>query len=120
MSNIQDENKEINEFEETLNEINEWQNNYSNPGYYVGSGKVPIPIKNIFKSPRLILIVGLIIGVPTFYSIINNFSFENILGNIMAIVISSAFIIGGIIRLKNMHEKNKWFVKIWKKFWLKV
>lgn len=98
MGNNQDEN---NKFEKQLKDIKEWQDNYNNPGHYIGSGKVPTPLKNIFKSPTIILIVGIIIAIITLYSIINNLSFRNIWNNILYIIISVSFIFGGIIRILN-------------------
>lgn len=101
MNNNQDENNELNEFEQQLKDINEWQENCNNPGHYIGSAKVPTPMKNLFKSPIVILILGVIIAIPTLYSIINDLSFQNILNNILYIIISVSFIVGGIIRMFN-------------------
>lgn len=98
LNNSQHEN---NEFEQQLKDINEWQENYNNPGHYIGSAKVPTPLKNLFKSPAIILIVGIIITILTLYSIISNFTFENILSNIFSIIISASFIFGGIVRMLN-------------------
>lgn len=105
MGNNQDEN---NKFEKQLKDIKEWKDNYNNPGHYIGSGKVPTPLKNIFKSPTIILIVGIIIAIVTLYSIINNLSFQNICNNILYIIISVSFILGGIIRILN----KRWYYKI--------
>lgn len=105
MGNNQDENDK---FEKQLKDIKEWQDNYNNPGHYIGSGKVPTPLKNLFKSPAIILIVGIIIAILTLYSIISNLTFENILSNIFSIIISVSFIFGGIIRILN----KRWYYNI--------
>ncbi|MDP4133202.1 MAG: hypothetical protein Q8882_04230 [Bacillota bacterium] len=42
-----DSNKELNEFENQLNEIKEWQKNAYNPGFFIGTGRVPLPLKNL-------------------------------------------------------------------------
>lgn len=101
MSNNQEDNIELNKFEEQLNDINEWQNNATNPWYYVGSGKSPTPIRNMLKSPILIFIIGVVLAISVIFNIVSNFTFENILNNLTTMVISAAFIIGGIIRLLN-------------------
>ena len=56
-----------------LEEINEWQKNAANPGYDLGSGKVPLPMRNLIKS--------------------------TIVANLITIVICSGLILGGIIRI---------------------
>ena len=99
--NNEDNNKELNLLEKQIKDIEEWQKNANNPGYFVGSGKVPIPLRNIFKSAKIMLLVGCLISLPTIYNIISNFSFENIISNIMPVIISCTLIIGGIVRILN-------------------
>lgn len=97
--NNKDNNKDLNPFEKQMEEIQEMQKNINNPGYFIGSGKVPLFYKNLHKSPLIMLIVGIILSLPTIYNLINNFSIETIISNIIIIIISGALIIGGTIRL---------------------
>lgn len=92
--------QEENPFEEQLNEINEWKNNSTNPGYFIEKGSVPLPIKNISKAPVLMIIVGILFAIPTLIFLIGDFTLGNILSSSVMILISTSFIIGGILRLK--------------------
>lgn len=98
MSN-QDNNNELNPLEKQLEDINEWQKNSTNPGYYVGTGKVPVPMKNLLKSPIIMIIIGSILAIPTICNLVSNFGVGTILSNILIILISSGLIIGGAIRI---------------------
>lgn len=90
---------ELNPLEKQLNEINEWQKNSTNPGYFVGSGKVPAPLKNSMKSPIVMLIIGIMFLIPTILNLVNNFNIESIFTNMITIIIGGALIIGSIIRI---------------------
>jgi GNAT superfamily N-acetyltransferase len=54
MSNQGD--NELNPLEKQIEEINEWQKNSANPVHFVETSKVPVPKKNLLKSPVLMLI----------------------------------------------------------------
>lgn len=97
--NKQDNSKKLNSFERQIEEIDEWQRNSYNPGYFIGSGKVPLHLKNSRKSPVILIIIGILLGIPSIYNLISNFSIEIISSNIISILISSILIVGGIIRL---------------------
>ena len=92
--------QEENPLEEQLREINEWQNNSTNAGYFINKGSAPIPIKNLSKAPVLMIIVGILLAIPTLIFIIGDFSLSSILNSSVMILISVSFIVGGIIRLK--------------------
>jgi hypothetical protein len=96
---IQDNDKELNPLEKQLEEINEWQKNATNPGYFIGSGKVPLPMRNLLKSPILMLIVGIIFIIPTIYNLVSNFNIATVVTNLITIVIGGALIFGGIMRI---------------------
>lgn len=98
MSN-EDKNKELNPLEKQLEEINECQRNANNPGYYVGIGKVPLTSKNLFRSPKVMLIIGTIVIIPSAFSLINEFSFKTLAIDLMPLVIGGGLIVGGILRL---------------------
>lgn len=100
MSNSNHKSRQ-NSFDKQIAEVDEWQKNATNPGYFVGSGKVPLPIKNSIKSPIALLIIGVFAAVPVILNLINEFSIENILSNAVLIMVSVGFIIGGIIRILN-------------------
>jgi hypothetical protein len=40
-------------YDAELNDLREWQDNMYNPGHYVGTGKVPYPLKNLARRPKL-------------------------------------------------------------------
>lgn len=96
--------QELNPFEEQLNEINEWQNNSTNPGYFIEKGSAPLPIKNMSKAPVLMIIVGILFAIPTLIFLIRDFTLGNILSSSVMILISTSFIVGGILRLKRKHR----------------
>ncbi|WP_346928766.1 hypothetical protein [Clostridium sp.] len=100
ISNKNNETK-LNPLENQVEEINEWQKNANNPGYFIGSGKAPLPIKNLLKSPIIMLIIGSIFAILTIFSLVKNFSIETIFNNVVIIIISIILITGGIIRLLN-------------------
>lgn len=52
------DNNELDPLEKQLEEINEWQKNSANPGYFIEKGKLPLPMKNLLKSPIVMLIIG--------------------------------------------------------------
>jgi len=89
----------LNPLEKQIEEINEWQKNANNPGYFIGSCKAPLLMKNILKSPIIMLIIGFIFAIPIIFSLVKNFSIETIFNNVMVIIISIILVTGGIIRL---------------------
>ncbi|MCY6355306.1 hypothetical protein [Clostridium sp. ZS2-4] len=98
MSN-QDNKKELNPLEKQLEEISEWQKNATNPGHFVGTGKVPIALKNFYRTPIVMLIVGAIFLIFAICNLISNFSIETIPTSIIIMIVSSVLIIRAIIRL---------------------
>lgn len=95
-----EENKKKNPFDSQIEDINEQQKNAFNPGYYVGSGKVPPSTRNLFKSPITLLAVGLILFLPTIYNLFSERGIYNIIPSISMFIISGGLIIGGVMRLK--------------------
>lgn len=91
--------KEVNELEKQLQEINEWQNNASNPGYFVGTGRVPVAIRNLYKSPWVMIILGLVLFLPYLFGMISDFNLTTILTAPYGILISLGLIVGGILRI---------------------
>ncbi len=67
INNKNNESK-LNPLENQVEEINEWQKNANNHGYFIGSGKAPLPMKNILKSPIIMLIIGVIFAIPIIFS----------------------------------------------------
>lgn len=103
MEIINNKNNEakLNPLENQVEEINEWQKNANNPVYFISSGKAPLPMKNLLKSPIIMLIIGFIFVIPIIFSLVKNFSIETIFNNVVIITISIILITGGIIRLLN-------------------
>jgi len=91
----------LNPLENQVEEINEWQKNANNLVYFISSGKAPLPMKNLLKSPIIMLIIGFIFVIPIIFSLVKNFSIETIFNNVVIITISTILITGGIIRLLN-------------------
>jgi hypothetical protein len=94
-----EENNELNPLEKQLQEINEWQRNANNPGYYIGTGRVPTGFKNVMRSPILLLIVGILLLLISVYGLISNFSIQTISSGAVGFVLGIGLTIGGIIRL---------------------
>ncbi|GAA0728627.1 hypothetical protein GCM10008905_27810 [Clostridium malenominatum] len=93
-------NNKINAFEEQLKEIREYQKNAFNPGYYIGTGRVNLATKNLLRSPKILIILGCIILIPTIYNIVNNFNIVTVSHHLMQIILGTALVVGGIIRLR--------------------
>lgn len=43
-------------YDQELNDIREWQENQYNPGHYVGTGRLPYPLKSLSRRPKLKLL----------------------------------------------------------------
>ncbi|ATW28228.1 hypothetical protein DCMF_28815 [Candidatus Formimonas warabiya] len=56
-----DEFQETNEFERDIQDLREWQNNQYNPGHYIGTGRVPRPVKGLGKFSILLIALGIFI-----------------------------------------------------------
>ncbi|MEG0308931.1 MAG: hypothetical protein RR891_04195 [Clostridium sp.] len=92
-------NNELNPLEKQLEDINDWQRNSTNPGHWVGTGRIPLPLKNIIRSPIVMIILGLIILVPIIIGLINNFAIGQLFSSMIALVLGVGFLIGGVMRL---------------------
>lgn len=92
-------NNELNELEKQLQEINEWQNNANNPGYFIGTGRVPAGVKNLYKAPYVMIIIGLALFLPIIIGLINNFSLTALITAPLGIVAGLGLIVGGIMRI---------------------
>lgn len=101
----QENNDKVDDFEKQMQEINEWQNNAYNPGYHIGSGKTPLPIKNGLKSPVIMLIIGVTSLIPVILNFKNGFSIDTIVFSLVPLILGIAFLYGGIIRL--IRHKNR-------------
>lgn len=88
-----------NPLDEQMEELNEWQENATNPGHYTGSGKIPAPMKNLTKSPLILLIMGMAILIPEIFNLIQNFNVLSILPHLLIITGSGVLIVGGILRI---------------------
>ena len=40
-------------YDAEFNDMREWQENMYNPGHYIGTGKVPYPLKQLARRPKL-------------------------------------------------------------------
>jgi hypothetical protein len=55
---MSDNNIEKNDFEKQIEDIDEFQKNATNPGYFIGNGKVPAPLKGIRRYPVVLIVLG--------------------------------------------------------------
>jgi len=105
-------NNEANEFEKNLSDLKEWQNNQYNPGYYTGTGRVPVLLRNMIKHPALLLIIGLTLGLINGNSLFIQFSESDfsagLLFDLILLVISIFLIyrsISVLVKTKRSNEK---------------
>lgn len=69
-------NKE-NKFEEQVKELDKWQKNSANLGYYVGSGKVAPSLRIFQKYPLVTLLLGTAVLAITVLSMISSYKSTN-------------------------------------------
>ncbi|MDE4542002.1 hypothetical protein [Thermoanaerobacterium sp. R66] len=101
------ESNKKNEFEKELDKLKEWEENQYTPGYYIGTGRIPEPIKGVGKYPFIQIIIGLIILLPMIIAVIDETDVLNIISFIIPAIIGLSFIYGGIIKLINMKKIRK-------------
>lgn len=97
--------KGLNHIEKQIDEIEEWNKNVNNPGYYTTSSRMPLPLKRLSKFPLLILFIGLVVLIPSLYNTISNFHIFNVFENCIQIIVGGALVYGGVARL--IRERNK-------------
>lgn len=89
-----------NEFEKELAELREWQENQYNPGYYIGTGRVPKPLMGLSRYPKILIGFGVLCLFPDVLLIISkDFGYDSIIGCVMSTLLGGAVIYGGISRL---------------------
>ncbi len=91
-------NRKENDFEKDMEDLEQWQEQQYSPGHFIGTGKIPRPILNSKKHPKVLIAIGVIgLMVP-----VGGILFADVLFREMAFMIflSSVFIIGGVLRLK--------------------
>jgi len=85
-----------------LNDLEEWQENQYNPGYWTG-GNIPPHLKYP-KKPLgiLFIIMGVFSILLVTVAVIQDLSLDNVFGNILGLFMALLFLIAGIriIRLK--------------------
>lgn len=92
-------NRTNNEFEKELKELEEWQNNQFNPGYYVGNGRIPSPIKGLSKKPIILIVFGFVMLLPIVIVVLAEFNWSNLLAFTIPSIIALSLIYGGIRRI---------------------
>lgn len=110
VENVNEKIKNVNEFEKEIEELKEWQDNQFNPGYYIGTGRVPKPISSLSKHPIILIVLGLICAIPFMVIVLSGKVSENWANLLISGVIPAIFIYGGIVRLidrkNNCKKKN--------------
>lgn len=89
-----------NELDEQLEDIKEYQDNIYNPGHYIGTGRVPLPLKNLVKYPVIMFIAGALFLIPALITLFKGFGIESIMGSGIPLIVGAAFVYGGLVRLK--------------------
>lgn len=104
-----DKNKveNVNEFEKEIEELKEWQDNQFNPGYYIGTGRVPKPISSLSKHPIILIVFGVIFALLVLTLALFGNRLEALGGILISGVISASMIFGGIVRLVEKKRKCK-------------
>jgi hypothetical protein len=104
-----DKNKDdnVNEFEKEIEELKEWQDNQFNPGYYIGTGRVPKPISSLSKHPVILIVFGLIFAIPLPAAALSGNGLDALGGLLISGAISASLIFGGIVRLIEKKRKYK-------------
>ncbi|SCY55671.1 hypothetical protein [Alkaliphilus peptidifermentans] len=90
--------KEDDKFLKDMEDLNEWQQNQYNPGHYIGTGRIPRPILNLTKYPRLLIIAGVLgLILPTAIVLLTDTAITEL---IFLFLTPISIIIGGILRIK--------------------
>lgn len=95
-----------NDFEKDMADLTDWQEHQYSPGYYVGTGRIPRPIKAVAKYPILFVVVGffsVLLLVAGF--LMSGFSFENFYGIILPLFFALLILSGGIMKMRNDKKK---------------
>ncbi|MCM0649820.1 hypothetical protein NBE98_15750 [Clostridium swellfunianum] len=57
---MSDSNREENELEKQMKDIDELKNNAANPGCFAGPEKIPAPVRGLRKYPVILIVVGVL------------------------------------------------------------
>jgi hypothetical protein len=104
---MNEDKREENELDKYISEMKEWQDNQFNPGYYIGTGRTPRPIRSLSRYPLILIIFG-VLGV--FISLISFVTSKFIISNLpslmIGLLISICFIYGGVVRHKSKRSQK--------------
>jgi len=87
-------------FDKQVDEIKEWQENLYNPGDYIGTGKVPLPLRKLISSLKIMIVLGMIFLILPLIEIIMYLRVETVISHIVPLIVGIILIIGGLIRIK--------------------
>jgi hypothetical protein len=98
-----------NEFEKQIQDIDEQQKNSANPGYYIGSGKIPHALGVIRKYPIILIILGSLGLVFSGLSLLNIYKGANKVGELVMPIIYNfiPFTVSFLLLRLGMKEFNK-------------
>ncbi|WP_432663705.1 hypothetical protein R9X47_24360 [Wukongibacter baidiensis] len=91
-------NKNNNEFEKEMEQLNEWQNNQYNPGHYIGTGRTPTTVSGLARYPIFLLVIGLFFEVPTILFMVLYRTFDMFF--LAPLILGLCFIYGGVQRIR--------------------
>ncbi|MBE3579067.1 MAG: hypothetical protein IMW83_04225 [Caldanaerobacter subterraneus] len=92
------------EFEKELKELEEWQENQYNPGYYIGSGRVPRPLEGLKKRPIFLMVIALSMILPLIGVLFSKISAEDLIAFVFPAFIGVILFYAAI---REMLEKRK-------------
>jgi len=99
-SNPEDLIEEANQFEEELQSLKEWQKHQYDPGYYIGTGRIPKPLAAFSKFPSLLVGFGIVlIGYSILNLSLNGINLNMILTNVIPLLLGVALLVGGLQRI---------------------
>ncbi|MEA4826564.1 MAG: hypothetical protein VB130_08025 [Clostridium sp.] len=98
---------DLNPIEKQIKEIDEYQKNIYNPGHYITSSKIPLPLRNLYKNPIVLILIGIIILVPVLVNITSEQSISDIAYKIIYLIIGLILLISGSVKLvRKMNGKK--------------
>ncbi|RKD30014.1 hypothetical protein [Thermohalobacter berrensis] len=96
--------KNKNKLKNELKELKEWQDNQFNPGHYIGTGRVPNPIKKLSKFPIFLIVLCIFILITPLLYILKLKKFSA--SSLILLIFGAILVYGGIKRIINK-KSNK-------------
>ncbi|MFT9497747.1 hypothetical protein [Anaerosolibacter sp.] len=98
---MENKEKETHVNGEVVKEHMEWQEHQYDPGYYIGTGRIPKHLEGLKKYPFLLIFYGLILLLPLGYTLLKDGVGIGSISTIAFLILPLGLIVGGIQRLRN-------------------